>query len=303
MQNGVRCTWHLNRDCNFKCTYCYVSKARDLKGQRGHGADKDIAAFKKNAINWSSILMSGGEPFMYPRYVELCKKLTAFSDIEINTNCSTPNVYDFADTIDPKKVREFHVSLHLGQRPESRWEPLADKVTYLQEKGFPVRVTEVLHPTLISGYTEAYAYFKKKGICVVPKVFEGIYNYRMYPPAYSQSQREFFRKKSRACNEEPPALLDGFLDWSGKTCDAGYRFFQIQYNGDAFRCQAEKTYLGNLYAGDITLDKRPRACNTPICTCAYEGLQHAHGKPQIHTRTPFKEYALKTGEYLLGKLR
>ena len=303
MNNGVRATWHLNRDCNYRCSYCYVSKMRNHGGQRGHGVDTDIAAFKKNKINWKTILMSGGEPFIYPDYVELCKKLTDFSNIEINTNCSTPNIYDFADTIDPEKVNEIHVSLHIEQRKQKHWQLLADKIHYLEERKFPVWVSEVFHPDIISDYQKAYYFFKNQGICIAPKVFEGYYRGHIYPCAYTKKAKELFTTLSRTCDEEPPPLLHGFLTWSGKTCDAGYRFLQIQYSGDAFRCQAEKTYLGNLYEGDITLDDHPRKCHMPICTCAYEGLQHADGKPTVITRPPLGLYIKKTGEHYLQKIR
>jgi len=300
MKNNVRATWHLNRDCNFRCSYCYVSKMREHGNQRGHGVEKDIQAFKKNKVNWDTILMSGGEPFIYPGYVTLCKKLTDFSNIEINTNCSTSNVYDFADTIDPKKVKEIHVSLHLGQRPKKQWKKLVNKVQYLKERKFPVWVSEVLHPDLVDVYVTAFDFFKTHDICIVPKVFEGYDGFRLYPALYKKRDRSLFIDYSKKCNVTPPPLLYGFLDWKGKVCSAGYNFMQIQYNGDAFRCQADKTKLGNLYEGDITLFDKPQRCTMDVCTCAYEGLHYAQGAPHIHKIPHVKTYAKKAGEYYLN---
>jgi len=303
MSQKVKCTWHLNRDCNFRCSYCYVSKQRNLNSQRGHGVDMDISAFRKNKVVWDSILLSGGEPFIYPDFVELCKKLSGFAHIEINTNCSTSNVFDFADNVDPKLVDEFHISFHIGQRSKDKWLSLVDKIVYLRDRGFPVIVSEVVHPRLIESYKKAFVFFKEKGICIVPKVFEGFHGFRVYPSMYRWDDRDLFYDYNKRCNVRTSPLIYGFLDWKGRLCDAGYSFMQIQYNGDAFRCQADRTYLGNLYKGDIEVFDKPRVCSMPLCTCAYEGMHYAHGSPNIH-RTPFlSEYVKEAGMHYMNMFR
>ena len=87
-----------------------------------------------------------------------------------------------------------------------------------------------------------------------------------------------------------PPLLYGNLDWEGKLCSAGYNFMQIQYNGDAYRCQGDKTLLGNLYDGNIRTFDIPQVCFQKICDCAYEGLKYGYGKPHIQRFPSLKKY-------------
>ena len=286
MKPEVNCTWHLNRDCNFNCKYCYVSRLQTL-GQKGHGVDIDIEAFRKNKVNWKSVMMSGGEPFIYPHYVELCKKMTELFHIGINTNLSTSNIYDFADTVDPKKVDEIHASFHLGQRKRTDWWKFAEKYKYLEAKGFPITASQVIHPTLASEYIDAFDFLKERGVHLNPKIYEGYHRLRLYPAMYKNKIRKMMINYSEYIL---PPLLFGNLDWEGKPCSAGYNFMQIQYNGNAFRCQGDKTHLGNLYAGDITTFEETQNCYSKICDCAYEGLQYGYGEPHVHKFPSLKKY-------------
>jgi MoaA/NifB/PqqE/SkfB family radical SAM enzyme len=300
------CVWHLNRNCNFNCPYCYIRHFN--KDQPGHGVKEDVEAFKRNDIDWQVISMSGGEPFIYHNFVELCKELTKFATIVIDTNCSTSNIYDFADTIDPAKVKEIHCSLHIGQRDNH--DEMIKKILYLRERGFHVFVTQVMHPTLFDDYEELYEYFETHGILINPKAFEGIYHGKQYPQAYSEEQRRLILKyaeksmnqSSRHLNFGYSTMVYGSLDWKGRKCKAGYNHFEIGYNGDAFRCHGDKRYLGNLYKGDIKLDSEPQICTQNVCDCEAEGWKGHDGKGYIHLHQSPKEIAKGYAKLVLSKM-
>lgn len=274
----ARCTWHLNRNCNFKCSYCYVAHFK--KDEPGHGIDVDIPAFKNAGIDWITISMSGGEPFVYPNYVELCKKMTQFSKIIVTTNCSTKNVFDFADKIDPKKVVEVHCSVHIGQRPKDKYDDMIEKILYLRSKGFHVFISQVVHPTILEEYKKTFEYFEKKGnVLITPKVMEGVWLFREYPNAYSMKQKREILKYAEKAISQPSnnkihrygTMVYGQLDWKNRNCSSGYNNMQIQYNGDTFRCHGDRRYLGNLYKQDIKLDEKPHICTKDLCSCESEG--------------------------------
>jgi len=277
---NLKITWHLNRGCNFNCSYCYIRNMENKMSMLGHGISVDLPAFKRiyerNGID--VINLTGGEPFLYPEFVTLCEELTKFTDIRINTNLSTMNVFDFADTIDPDKVREIHVSLHIGER-ENVYK-MVDKIHYLRSKGFNVFVSQVMHPTLFYEYNYWHSYLLKEGIVLNPKVFEGIYKFREYPKAYSKSERDIILAYANQCEKDGErkskysTMVHGRLSWEGHVCSYGYDSFIVQYNGDVLRCQGIKEVMGNIYGdGRLFLYPYPDTCTAKICKCEAEGWE------------------------------
>ena len=296
--------WHLNRDCNLNCEYCYI---RHLKQrERGHGVDIDIDAFKKNNIEWSSIALTGGEPFLYPNIVELCERLTDFTKIILVTNCSTSNIYSFADTIDPKKVISVNCSMHIGQRND--YQGIVEKVHYLTKKGFAVFTNQVMHPRIFEEYKCRFEMFKDNGILIAPKIFNGVYHLKEYPQGYTEKERREILKYAELAYPQNSEVnqydsLFGRLDWKDRTCYAGADSIQIQYNGDAFRCEGDRRLLGNLYRGDIVLDKTPQICLQNKC-CEYEGrMGHQFPDGYIRTKQNIKEIAKGYGATIVSRFR
>ena len=110
--------WHLNKKCNHQCVYCYSSNA-EKKNEHpvvGKYSPYHISEnFNKIGLN-CSIHLAGGEPFLYPDFITLCKLLTKNHYIGMNTNLSTKNIITFADNIEPKKVLYIYASLHIVQK-------------------------------------------------------------------------------------------------------------------------------------------------------------------------------------------
>jgi len=250
---------------------------KDKMSKLGHGIMKDIPAFLKlhHKYGIDCITLSGGEPFLYPNFVLLCKELTKFTNIYINTNLSTMNVFEFADKINPDKVKELHVSLHVGQRKSVG--KLVDKIHYLQSKGFTVYVSQVMHPTLLSDFYLWRKLLLREGINLNPKVFEGEYKFREYPNAYTKEEREYILGVSHQCGKSERqshfrSMVHGQLSWEDHICSYGYDGMIVKYNGDAYRCHGCSEYLGNIY-GVIELHKQPERCTMCICKCEAEGWE------------------------------
>jgi hypothetical protein len=60
------------------------------------------------------------------------------------------------------------------------------------------------------------------------------------------------------------AFLDGEPSFSGMSCDAGYRFVQINPNGDVPRCGPGEMF-GNVLNGTLVRRRDPAPCNTRYC--------------------------------------
>lgn len=64
---------------------------------------KVLDGFERTGLTWL-VHMSGGEPFYFPHFTELCQGLTEKHSISINTNLSHRDVIHFARAVNPQKV-------------------------------------------------------------------------------------------------------------------------------------------------------------------------------------------------------
>lgn len=260
--------WLITNQCNFSCIYCYPQiKARI----------KSPAEFEKRppgevveAINSlgkrTHAIISGGEPFMYPKFVDFAQLFTEKDHyLSIYTNFSTRNIYDFADRINPERVANLFPAFHSLERQNrdghGSVEEYINKVVYCQNRGFNVHGIYVLHPTVVDRASEEVAMLKTAGVRSINlKIFKGVYEGAQYPEAYAEAVGEIFSEtKSLYPHNEP--YIEGKRNFQGKKCDAGRRFVKIEPNGDVFRCASIPERYGNIYSGDpIVLDSEPRPC-------------------------------------------
>lgn len=272
MEQMVEVNWLINDCCNFNCVYCYPgSKKNEFIGVRE--VDKIVDGFKKTGLRWL-IYISGGEPFLYPNFLDLCQKLTEDHIISINSNLTHNDVYRFADLINPEKVRCIHCSLHIVERERLKLlDDFIRKYKSLESRGFYIYASYVLYPNLINRFRTDYEFFKSKGIILRPKLFRGSYNrlnpnilnfpflrrFRpyfilTYPEAYSTGQKEkiipYIEKSQRDGNfniDHKEDLLKGRL--SDIYLDAsfvdGFPSFAGKY------CFAGKTFVRMTPTGEV----------------------------------------------------
>ena len=114
--------WALNKVCNFSCPYCFVpAKRKEKQRMRGMMHRKLLTDSIIPEKTWL-VHMSGGEPFLHPDFIGLCKGLTEKHYVSVNTNLSSRLVDDFCERIDPERVSFVHCSLHIieKRKKESR---------------------------------------------------------------------------------------------------------------------------------------------------------------------------------------
>jgi len=297
MRYDIFANWRINLLCNFRCEYCFYSvfiedkKKQNLNGE--YSIEKVIEGFNKSGLIWL-IYITGGEPFLQPGFLELCRGLTEKHYIGINTNLSTKNIYDFAKYINPEKVRFIHSSLHIDERKRlDLIDDFLQKYHLLKKAGFNIYVTQVLYPPVLEKFDEIFEFFKKNGVIVRPKIFRGYYKERHYPADYTQKEREkilnYFEISRKLDNLKPlemdPALdkkfIYGNLSFKGLLCSAGKDFVLIEHNGRVMRCYGIAVDLGNIFEGEIHLFKKAEPCTADICPCPYYGLRCARGTPEV----------------------
>jgi MoaA/NifB/PqqE/SkfB family radical SAM enzyme len=283
MDFQIEADWQLLNTCNFRCPYCLSDQALLGEKVRIHATPEAwAAAFDATRLTWL-LHLTGGEPTVYPQFMELCQALTRRHFISLNTNLTGPALPAFARTIDPGRVSFINAGLHLEER-----ERLGDHARFLNNAeqlraaGFPILASLVATPSVLARFEEAVALLAPIGLYPIPKLLREWRDGPRFPEAYSDEDRARFRAHAAAARAfyapaleamtAPPtinmfgddAFLDGVPDYVGASCRAGAAFVGLDPNGDVFRC-SRKTRLGNLLDGSFAPMAGPTACDTGYC--------------------------------------
>lgn len=259
--------WHLTDYCNFNCAYCHpqIKKFKNRKLPYSM-TSKEVANCFNRLKRKSLLSLSGGEPFLYPDFVDLCKYLTeAGNYLSINTNLSIRGlIKKFAEKIDPKYIKGIYASLHILERERLglKIDDFIKDVVLLQNKKFPIIVYYVMYPPLFNRFEKDCNHLKKKGIKVLAlKIFKGIYQGKKYPDAYTEKERR--KMINYRFNDYPYTLsyLQGetYLT-KGKLCWAGVKFFKVEVDGRVHRCPADEENFGNIFQGTFRPKNKPYPC-------------------------------------------
>jgi MoaA/NifB/PqqE/SkfB family radical SAM enzyme len=255
--------WHLTNRCNFFCEYChpqirYVLNKKDL-----NEPDADLVVRRFDETGKVCLVhMSGGEPFLFPGFVDLCAGLTRRHHISINTNLASPDIRAFAERVDPDRVVKIIAAVHVPERERLGLDMshYAEDYRILRDAGFDVDALYVLYPPLLPRLADDLALLKELGVSHVrAKVFKGVFEGRRYPEAYSQEQRELILANSGDYVFNRP-YLEGMLSFTGQLCTAGVTSFKITVTGEVRRCASVPTSYGNLYDGTFRPAEEPQPC-------------------------------------------
>lgn len=268
----TRFSWTLTAKCNFNCPHCCIPiEWRTKHPGRVFSVDECCRAWENiHALRGSCLIeMSGGEPRIYPHFLEIVRRLSRWHSIGISTNLSFP-AKRFIEEIDPRRVH-LYPSFHPS---EAKLDAFLGNLTLVQKAGFLTRALPVMvaYPPIFSqleGHKEA---FSRAGFQLHFLPFQGEYGGKRYPEAYTPEEKSYLR----LCLT--PELINYQLDLQsprGKPCNAGYLYARIQNTGYAFRCAPEverglTQALGFFFSDDFRLLSQPASCLSAQCPCLNE---------------------------------
>lgn len=275
--------WLLNMECNFRCPYCfYDDSQRSLKTRVADWIREKVPSlnpyktrfispedaerfFNSTGDRWW-IVISGGEPFVYPKFIEIVERLSKNHLITIGTNLSLP-VDEFIRRVSPENIWSFYVSMHLGERERQGFsaEELLEKAKRLRDAGFRVEINYVMYPPLVPRFKEIYEKFQTAGFPLEARSFRGVYGGKVYPRDYTKEERDVFydfipSEVDRAASFESLSFL-------GVPCSAGKRMIRINPGGSITRCPHDHEKLGNMFTGEMKLHEQVKLCVVPYCKC------------------------------------
>ena len=207
------------------------------------------------------IMITGGEPSIYPNFIELVDELSRIHTIKVTSQLSG-DMYTFARKINPDRV-----VLDINFHPlESKLEPFIKKVLALKKKGFSGGVCYLAYPPQMDKMDYYRQKFEEKGINFALAAFWGNYSGKKYPQAYTQEERElivpFIGDPDRIKYH-----LEG-KKTKGKLCRAGYCYASIKADGNVTRCgPLSHKPIGNFFDRDFKLHDRPMPCEAEVCPC------------------------------------
>jgi len=250
---------------NFRCPYCWFYKgwAEAAKRNIYLSPEEWMVHWKRVYDKYGSICIeiTGGEPFIYPNFIELVKLLSSIHKVKITTNMSG-DIETFVREIDPERV-----NLDLNFHPLfAEVEAFIKKVLLLKEAGFKAGVCYLAYPPQMGRIDMFRKRFQEIGINFALAAFWGNYAGKKYPESYTQEEIEFIR----------PFLgdIDRIIyhlkgeSPKGKLCNAGYKYAVIQADGKVIRCgQLADRIISNLMDADFHLLDNPEPCQADTCPC------------------------------------
>lgn len=283
MKYDVEADWLLLKTCNFRCSYCFYlpeflnSKLKvygsPLQWQEGF-----------NATNKTWLIhITGGEPSLYPDFVELCEKLTQQHYLSINTNLTHRCISDFVQRINPERIHFINAALHFEERQKRKlWKIFIERVHELQKANFKVLLSLVMTPQMVHKFPKISESLTAQGLFPIPKIIRGTYQGKSYPSSYSTEEKHLiyqfglnatikYDSLLKSMTERPTInmlsdhiFLNGIKDYRGLMCNAGSSFVSIKPNGMVFRCESSEIY-GNILLKNVRLLDKPKVCSTWYC--------------------------------------
>jgi len=265
----VFATWNIHYACNYRCSYCHAPKPEHKGARKGvyisPAAWLDIWKGLYDRYGTWEILVSGGEPFVYPGFLDLVIELSKMHFVGACTNLEW-DVSRFVKFVKPERVR-IETSFH----PEfSDLNVFVEKLKILKENGFNPTVNFVPWPPLLDKMKSIKDAVESASCLLTLQPFIGRYESRLYPQGYTDKEKEYFNIFKDECNlktlnfkttKESDAT-------KGKLCRMGQNYVFIHPDGDASRCCRDHSFsLGNIIKGSFSLLEEPKECQAENCNC------------------------------------
>lgn len=248
--------WDLCYSCNYRCPYCGVWERKPDNAA--------VVAWQEWAGIWHRlyleygsihIFLSGGEPSVYPGFLNLVRNLTKEHTVEVCTNLS----WDVDELIPGipagtlKVAPTFHPTF-------ARFEEFFAKAVKIREYLPNLQIYYVAHPGQIKDMPERSLRFKKEGINLIPLPLRGdgfVLN--------SEEEKRIVEEVSPYRGNKISYQLQK-ISPKGKLCRAGCHYAVIRVGGNVDRCsQYADAAVGNILQADFRFFEQPEPCSKEYC--------------------------------------
>ena len=263
----VNFSWDIIYACNYRCPYCWWhGRWQALSQLNRYLSVEEWVKFWRNIYNrYGSVHIEvlGGEPFIYPHFIELSKELSQMHTLNITTNLSI-DIRDFAQQLDPdmiKVIPTFHPLF-------SHLDTFIQKARILKEKGFIDNVLYLAYPPQIKFIDFYRRKFEAESLIFSVLTFWGKYNGIDYPSGYTDEEK-FLIAGCLGDRAGEKFQVAPKRDLKGRLCHAGHSYAVIQGDGKVIRCGGSdlNEVIGNFFDENFKLLDKALPCNAEFCKC------------------------------------
>ena len=256
--------WMLTSKCNYKCSYCCNGRTDDKHFEHSPDAivDAMYQLFSKLDGCWL-IKLIGGEPFVHPRFYEVCEQIVNNGHKICTTTNFSPSREKLQQFIDicGSKLDFMTASLHLEQVKDP--DDFVDKAIWYNKQKTDLSRFSVSSVVLEENYKQLREIEKKLATGGVDFGYQLCHENGIYIE-YPDEIKEYVNKKQ---NRLAKHNLSG-MKIKGTLCHTGQYFFTVSTNGQIKRCFMSQLgdKLGNVL-GNIKMFNSPKPCLADKCTC------------------------------------
>jgi MoaA/NifB/PqqE/SkfB family radical SAM enzyme len=283
MIQNIEFEWLVHYKCNYRCPYCFFDGMWETVDERNKyfPLEKWTEAWGKIAKSYKNVrlLITGGEPFCYPCFLELLKVLSKRISVGFDTNlsCSKKILIDFINNVDITNV-----SLGLSFHPLfADFDVFLEKALFLKKNGVSnICIQYVTYPPQL----EKMKYFKKRflenGLYFIPLPFRGSYNGNEYPSAHTEEEMKIVYDSTMDLSTEHKERVKKHLIQvrsKDRLCKAGQSYARVDNDGTVYRCaryamNSDNGKIGNLFDSKFKLYDKPYSCTQEICPCEFRWI-------------------------------
>jgi MoaA/NifB/PqqE/SkfB family radical SAM enzyme len=264
--------WELTTRCNYDCSYCTQRTYAGLHWGdcSNETVDAVLSLLRAREGSWL-VKLSGGEPFLHPRFIEITEAVTRMSHrVATTTNFSVPHrILEQFLSAAGLHLDYVTASLHLEQVRDVQ--AFVDKARWFQSaKPTAARfvVTTVGIESDLPRLQHLVHQFADAGIAFEVAPRKDGSRYAQY------TDPEFVE----FMNSHPLSHVEEIRGrrMLGTMCHTGSLFVRITLDGDVLRCYniQPRFALGNVLRGDFRWMDGPKPCLARRCTCTVPANRH-----------------------------
>ncbi|KPJ58697.1 MAG: hypothetical protein AMS15_07830 [Planctomycetes bacterium DG_23] len=238
-------------ECNYACPYC----SYDPRTQKGHHFKGTIEAWRKAfkeafGNQHLAFYLAHGEPMAGEKFYDVLDTVGDEPNwqLRMTSNISLP----LEKLVKTRLAREKRLNVNASFHPTmTRIEDFLKQALFLRENEIEVPVIYVMWPPFFKRFQQDFRVFDKHRFLVHMRRFQGIYRRKLYPQAYTESQRQFMARYM------DDATIKYMLSWEsslGKLTWSGVDFMIINNEGNVGYCddlRPESFSLGNIFDGRL----------------------------------------------------
>lgn len=271
----VHWNWEILLPCNYRCSYCIV---------HNEAAPYLILSVPEWEKIWERIFrlygccqvrFAGGEPTIYPNFIELVGRLLEMHTVDLTTNLS----FDVEEWIRkvPSEGIAISGSLHLEHATP---EEFLKKLLILRDKGNQlISASLVATPKHLERIEPARELFEKENVLFKIIPFNGVHEGKRYPGAYTDEERALLGMQVQKTPDELAKTLNRqWQDYAnskpddknfmGIPCHMGEMYAKIYSDGTVRRCcHTGVAVLGHITDENLMLYDSPEPCTVMSCSC------------------------------------